>query len=46
MNVDIENIASTKQLFWRSIYKVIDDYYSEVVKKTQDLFKQLNNDPD
>ena len=32
MNVDIENIASKKQPFWRSIYEVIDESYFRVVK--------------
>ena len=32
MNLDIETIASKKQPFWRSIYEVIDDSYSEIVK--------------
>ena len=32
INVEIENIASTKQLFWRSIYEVIDDSYFDIVK--------------
>ena len=27
MNVDIKNIASTDQPFWRSIYEVIDVSY-------------------
>ena len=32
MNVEIENIASTNQKIWRSIYEVIYDSYFEVVK--------------
>ena len=32
MNVDIENIASKKQPFWRSIYAVIDDSLFEETK--------------
>ena len=32
MDVDIENIASTRKPFWRSIYEVIDDSYCEVAK--------------
>ena len=29
MNVDIENIFSKKEQFWRSIYEVIDDLFIE-----------------
>ena len=29
MNVEIENIASKKQLFWRSIYEVNENSYFE-----------------
>ena len=29
MNVDIENISSKKQPFWRSIYEVIENSYFE-----------------
>ena len=32
MNLDIENIASTSQQIWRSIYEVIHDYYFKAVK--------------
>ena len=32
MNLDIENILSTDQPFWRSIYEVIYDSYFGVVK--------------
>ena len=38
MNVDIENIASKKQPFWRSIYEVIDDSYFELVNDFQQHF--------
>ena len=38
MNVDIENIASTKQPFWISIYEVIDYLYFEVVKHFPKIF--------
>ena len=32
MNLDIENIASTNQQIWRSIYEVIHDDDFKVVK--------------
>ena len=32
MNVDIDNIASKKQLFWRPIYEVIENSYFEETK--------------
>ena len=32
MNSDIENIASTSQKNWRSIYEVIHDDYFKAVK--------------
>ena len=32
INLDIENIASTGQNIWRSIYEVIDDSYFLAVK--------------
>ena len=32
MNLDIENIASTNQNIWRSIYEVIHDDNFKVVK--------------
>ena len=32
MNVDVENIASKKQLFWRPIYEVIGNSYFEATK--------------
>ena len=38
MNLDIENIASTYQQIWRSIYEVIDDQYFKVVKLFQTPF--------
>ena len=42
MNVDIKNIASKKEPFWRSIYEVIDDLYFEVVN----CFQKYNpNEP-
>ena len=41
MNVDIENITSTKQPFWRSIYEVIDYSYFEVVIFSQKHFKPM-----
>ena len=47
MNVVIENIASKKQPFWRSIYEVIDDLYFEVVKLFPTTFlNQCTNNPD
>ena len=46
MNVDIENIVSKKQPFWRSIYEIIDDSYFEVVKLFPTTFlNQCRNDP-
>ena len=35
MNVDIENVASKIQPFWRSIYEVIDTSYFERKKSQQ-----------
>ena len=32
MNLDIENIASSSQQIWRSIYEVIDDTYLKKMK--------------
>ena len=32
MNLDIENIASSGQQIWRSIYEVINDSYFKAVK--------------
>ena len=32
INLNIENIASTSQNIWRSIYEVIGDLYFNVVK--------------
>ena len=32
MNVDIENISSKKQQFWRPIYEVIENLYFEETK--------------
>ena len=32
MNLDIENIASTNQQIWRSIYEFIHNDYFKVVK--------------
>ena len=40
MNADIENIASKKQPFWRSIYEVIDDSYFEETKLFPTTFKK------
>ena len=46
MNVDIGNIASKKQPFWRSIYKVIDYSYFEVVKLfPTEFLNQCKNNP-
>ena len=46
MNVEIENIAITKQPFWISIYEVIDDSYFEVVNLFPKTFKnQCKNNP-
>ena len=49
MNLDIENIASTDQNIWRSIYEVIHDYYFKAVKffPTEFLkqFKNNTNEP-
>ena len=38
MNVDIENIASKKQQFWRPIYKVIENLYFEETKLFPTIF--------
>ena len=38
MNLDIENIASTNQQFWRSRYEAIDDSYFGVVKLSPKIF--------
>ena len=32
INLDIENIASTSQQIWRSIYEVIHDDYFKAIK--------------
>ena len=32
MNVDIENISSKRQCFWRQIYEVIENSYFEATK--------------
>ena len=46
MNVDIENIASKKQPFWRSIYEVIDESYFRVVKLfPTKVLNQCKNNP-
>ena len=46
MSLDIENIASKKQPFWRSIYEVTDDSYFEVVKLFPRIFQnQCKNNP-
>ena len=49
MNLDIENIASTNQNIWRSIYDVIDDSYFKVVKffltEFLDQCKKNQNEP-
>ena len=46
MNLDIENIASKKEPFWRPIYEVIDDSYFEVVKLFPTTFlDQCKNNP-
>ena len=41
MNVDIENVASTKQPFWRSINEVIDDSYFEVIIFPKNILKPM-----
>ena len=44
MNVDIENIASTKQPFWISINEVIDDSIFKVLQLFPTTFlNQCNN---
>ena len=49
MNLDIENIASTSQQIWTSIYEVIHDSYFKAVKlfPTQflDHCKNKDNEP-
>ena len=46
MNLGIENIASTNQQIWRSIYEVIHDDYFKVVKlfprELLDQCKEMN----
>ena len=44
MNLDIENIASTSQQIWRSIYEVIHDYYfKEVIFFPTTFLNQCKN---
>ena len=46
MNLDIENIASTNQKLWISIYEVIDYSYFEIVKLCPTTFlNQCKNNP-
>ena len=46
MNLDIENIYSTKQPFWKTVYETIDDSYLEVVKTFTKIFlNQCKNNP-
>ena len=46
MNVEIENIASKKQPFWRSIYEVIENSYFEETKLFPTTFlNQCRNNP-
>ena len=46
LNVDIKNIASKKQPFWRSIYEVIDDSYFEATRLFPSTFlNQCRNNP-
>ena len=46
MSLDFENISSTDQTIWRSIYEVIDDDYFKVVKyfprESLDHCKKIN----
>ena len=46
MNLDIENIASKNQPFWRSIQEVIDDSYFGVINLFPKIFlNQCKNNP-
>ena len=49
MNLDIENISSTSQQIWKSIYEVIDDSYFKAVKlfptECLDHCKKTQNEP-
>ena len=49
MDVNIENIASKKQPYWRSINRIIDNSYFEVVKLFTTTFlnqcKNNTNEP-
>ena len=46
MNVDIENIVSKKQQFWRPIYEVIEDSYFEETKLfLTNVLNQCRNNP-
>ena len=41
MNVDIGNIASKKQLFWRPIYEVTENSYLKKQNYFQQFFKPM-----
>ena len=46
MNLDIENIASKKQPFWRPIYEVIkNSYFEERILFPTTFLKQCRNNP-
>ena len=45
MNVDIGNISSKEQLFWRSIYEFIDGSYFGVTSFKTLLLNQCRNNP-
>ena len=45
-NVDVGNIASKNQLFWRPIYEVIENSYFEAAKLSQTKkLDQCRNNP-
>ena len=46
MNLEIENISSTYQHIWRSIYEVIHDYHFKAVKFfPSKILNQCKNNP-
>ena len=46
MKLDIENISSKKQSFWRPIYEVIENSYFEETKLfPTKIFNQCRNNP-
>ena len=45
MNLDIENISSTIQQIWRSIYEGIDDSDFKAVTQCLEHCKKIGNEP-